>query len=157
MNSNNPLNAIIGIHIGSYMGVSDNGSVIVSKYSNTGWTFTTIHDPLYGDHPVSGNRDFGYVENADGSYTFYTRGVDRLTNWTGSVLQEFNGHPFKSADRLWRSFQLNIVNYVRQHGGTALWETLSTTEEIHRPDWELVADVIDGKEPLSTLSKDCDD
>lgn len=156
-NSNNPLNSVIGIEIASYMGFYDNGSVIVSKHSSTGWTFTTIHDPKYGDHPVSGNRDFGYVQNTDGSYTFYTRGVDRLTNFAGAALQSLKDVPFSNADQLWRSFQVGIVSYVRQNGGTALWETLPTTEEIRRPDWQQIKDVIDGKKPLSTLSSDCED
>ena len=50
-----------------------------------------------------------------------------------------------------------IVSYVRQNGGTALWETLPTTEEIRRSDWQQIKDVIDGKKPLSTLSSDCED
>ncbi len=36
-NSSNPLNAVVAIDIAG----PDNGSVIVSKYSSTGWTFTT--------------------------------------------------------------------------------------------------------------------
>lgn len=65
---------VFGIEIASYMGFYDNGSV--SKYNSTGWTFTTIHDPKYGDHPVSGNRDFGYVQAFGGLLLlqeYYTR------------------------------------------------------------------------------------
>ncbi|RAV27409.1 hypothetical protein [Sinomicrobium soli] len=71
------LRAVIGIDIKG----PDNESVIVSDYNTEKWTFSTIFDPKYGEHPVSGNRDFGYTQNGDGSYTFYTRGVDRLTDW----------------------------------------------------------------------------
>lgn len=94
-NSSNPLGAVIEIDIAEYMGVSDDGSVIVSGYSPDKWTFTTIYDPKYGSHPVSGHRDFGYVENPNGSYTFYTRGVDRLTGFWGTQLQSLTGVPFE--------------------------------------------------------------
>jgi len=42
-NSGNPLNSIVRIDIAG----PDNGSVIVSKYNSTGWTFTTIYEPMY--------------------------------------------------------------------------------------------------------------
>lgn len=161
-NSNNPKNAVVGIDIGSLWGtgiLDDNGSVIVSKYNSSGWTFTTIYEPMYGSHPVSGNRDFGFTKNANGSYTFYTRGVDRLTNADGSALErmtrdgENGGIPFQKADALWASFQKGIADYVNTHGGNAG----AGGKETYRPDWSAVKDVIDGKAPLSSLSTDCKD
>ena len=145
-NSNNPLGAVVAIDIGGL----DNGSVIVSSSSSEKWTFTTIFDPQYGEHPVSGNRDFGYVENNDGSHTFYTRGVDRLTSWDGEFARfMFDDYPFNAADALWTSFQNEVANFVNNHGGNA---TVDPTE-IARPEW---ADIVDGVKPLSTLNKDCD-
>lgn len=154
-NSSNPLNAVIAIDIKG----PDNGSVIVSKYSSTGWTFTTIYDPKYGTHPVSGNRDFGYTQNANGSYTFYTRGVDRLTEFTGTIFHnatEFfhnKSYPFSQADALWESFQQKITNFVNTHQGQAQ----IVPAETERPKWQHIKDVIDGKKPLSSLSTDCKD
>lgn len=46
-----------------------------------------------------------------------------------------------------------ITGYVNQHGGSAT----TGGQEIYRPDWQRVKDVIDGKKPLSTLSTDCQD
>ncbi|WP_294348700.1 acyl carrier protein [uncultured Sphingobacterium sp.] len=152
-NSGNPKNAIVSIDIKG----PDNASVIVSNYSNTGWTFTTIYEPKYGQHPVSGNRDFGYVKNQNGSYTFYTRGVDRLTTVDAVILGKasefFTGkaYPFQQADALWTSFQKITTDFVNKNGGNAG----IAQQEIHRPDWSLVKDVIDGKRPLSSLSTDC--
>lgn len=152
-NSADPKNAVVAIDIKG----PDNGSVIVSQYNSTGWTFTTIYEPMFGQHPVSGNRDFGYVKNSNGSYTFYTRGVDRLTGLDGNTFQkttEFfsgEGYPFKQADALWTSFQNIVANFVNKNGGNAG----VANQEIHRPDWSLVKDVIDGKKPLSSLSTDC--
>lgn len=40
----------------------DNSSVIVSDYQSDKWTFSTIFDPKYGQHPVSGHRDFGPLQ-----------------------------------------------------------------------------------------------
>lgn len=146
-NSPNPLGAILGIDIPG----PDNGSVIVSKSSSTGWTFTTINDPKYHDHPVSGNRDFGFQQNSDGSYTFFTRGVDRITNWDGTLLQEIAQTPFTQADILWSSFQGKIANFVNQNQGNATINIPVT----HRPDWSLVKAVMDGERPLSDLSTNC--
>lgn len=152
-NSSNPLGAVIGIDIKG----PDNGSVVVTKYSSSGWTFSTIYDPTYLSHPVSGHRDFGFTKNTDGSYTFYTRGVDRLTDFTGDsahkISEYFSGKsfPFSQADSLWKSFQKKISEYVNLKGGKAN----TNTPQIERPDWQKVKDVLDGKKPLSTLSNDC--
>lgn len=131
----------------------------MSHFSTNKWTFSTIFDPKYGMHPVSGHRDFGYTQNPNGSYTFYTRGVDRLTSIDVAALQsitEFlfgNGVPFASADALWTSFVDKIREFVNDNGGSASRAFV----EIERPDWQKVRDVLDGKAPLSTLSKDCPD
>lgn len=160
--SPNPNSAVVGIDIPGLWGINDeitddDGAVIVSRFSNTGWTFTTIFDPKYGQHPVSGNRDFGYMQNANGSYTFFTRGVDRLTYFAVSALERLSrneqedGIPFAEADALWESFQDKIANFVNQNGGQAA----VALKEIQRPDWQLIKDVIDGRTPLSSLSSDC--
>lgn len=114
---------------------------------------------MYGLHPVSGNRDFGYEQNPNGSYTFYTRRVDRLTDFMGTKFEEYtrdamgNGFPFRAADALWTSFVDKIREYVNDNGGNASRAFM----EIERPDWQKVRDVLDGKAPLSTLSTDCED
>ena len=81
--SSNPLGAILSIGA-----PGNNGSVIVSDYASDHWTFSTIHDPQYDNHPVSGNREFGFEVTGDG-YLFYTRGVDRVDSrfveWLGSA------------------------------------------------------------------------
>ncbi|MDM1073147.1 hypothetical protein HX001_11695 [Empedobacter brevis] len=134
----------------------DNGSVIVTNYSNREWTFSTIYDPKYGSHPVSGHRDFGFIQNSNNSYTFYTRGVDRLTDKSAETLYDLSQKlnydiPFNIADNLWKSFQTKITDYVNSNGGKAS----VNSPQIKRPDWQLVKDVINGKKPLKSLSNDC--
>lgn len=152
-NSSNPLGTVIAIDIKG----PDNGSVMVTDYASDHWTFSTIYDPKYGQHPVSGNRDFGFTKNSNGSYTFYTRGVDRLSDAGGNALHELSvflnrpSFPLSQADSLWKSFQNKISKYVNSHGGRAN----VSTPQIQRPDWQDVLDVLDGKKPLSTLSNDC--
>ncbi|RIJ33449.1 hypothetical protein [Pontibacter oryzae] len=144
--SSNPTGAVVSIAI-----PGNSGSVITSSYSPNSWTFSTIRDPFNGNHPVSGNREFSYVANADGSYTFYTRGVDRLTDMWGTLAQNTTGIPFNKADALWTSFQTKIESYVNHNSGSArVGETYK-----ERPDWAKVKEVMEGKLPLSTLSKNC--
>lgn len=147
-NSDHPFGSIISIRI--WIGLN-NGSVITTYSDQTKWTFTTIHDPYNGDHPVSGNRDFGFTANPDGSYTFYTKGVDRLTDLMGATLQETSGVPFNHADALWNSFQDKIEAFVNTNKGVALKQNYTPM----RPKWQEVKDVLDGKKPVSTLQKDC--
>ncbi|WP_104381249.1 hypothetical protein [Sphingobacterium sp. HMA12] len=100
------------------------------------------------------------MKNSNGSYTFFTRGVDRLTNIDGNNLQsvaDFFGKPgagpFGQADALWNSYQKMVSDFINKNGGKAA----PGKQEIHRPDWNTVKDVIDGKKPLSALSTDCKD
>ncbi len=53
--SSNPLETVIGIDI-----PFDDGAVICSEYSYDLWRFSTLEAPWFGNHPVSGNREFGY-------------------------------------------------------------------------------------------------
>lgn len=139
-NSHDPIGAIIHIEI-----PFDEGSVIVSDHSSTSWTFSTISAPFDGNHPVSGNREFGFTQNSNGSYTFYTKGVDRITDSINSILAKkptFNG-----ADNLWKSFQQGIKDYVNIHGGSAS----VNNPEILRPDWNQVQKVFNGTAGVNTL------
>lgn len=77
--------------------------------------------------------------------------MDRLTSWVHQAIQTLSQIPFNQADGLWTSFQNMINTFVNQNGGNAS----VGAPDIHRPDWQTVKDVIEGRAPLSTLSKDC--
>ena len=137
--SSNPLGAVLSIDI---LLPADDGSVVVSKFNSTGWTFSTLSDPWNFDHPVSGNRSFGFTQNNDGSYTFYTRGVDRITQgFDNFIAQNFLDDPFEDPDALWSSFQQKLSNYVNQNGGSAT----ANEPKTYRPDWDQVFNVLTGK------------
>ncbi len=138
-NSVNPVGTIIYIDI-----LGDDGSVVVTKYNSNSWVFTTIEAPYTWDHPVSGNREFGFTSNSDGSYTFYTKGVDRFTQWLGGEFAAqftFEGEQFTAADALWESFQSGIESYVNSNGGSA---TIQEPEFL-RPSWAKMRQFLEGE------------
>jgi hypothetical protein len=94
----------------------DDGSVVVADAGPSYWTFSTIWTPDDFAHLVSGNRQFGFVSNVDGSYTFFTRGADRCTSRVDNFLQDT---VFSAGHALWVSFQQRIEAYVVDHGGSA--------------------------------------
>lgn len=145
--SNSPRGAILALDLDG----PENGSVITSNTRTDNWTFTTIYEPKYGEHPVSGNREFGFVTHPDNTFTFYTRGVDRLTNWDATFFQNTMNIPFAAADNLWKGFQGKLESFIRLHGG----ESIIREPEIVRPKWSILQQVLAGKLPLSTLSKKC--
>jgi hypothetical protein len=103
----------------------DDGSVMTTDFNEgENWTFSTLNAPgwLEGDsydgfHPVSGNRQFGLTQNSDGSYTFYTSGVDRLTGWW-HVLGPGYAIAFDEAEQLWKCFLDQIKIFVEGLGGS---------------------------------------
>lgn len=97
---------------------------------------------------MSGNRAFGIKQNTDGSFTIYTRGVDRVTLRieeliAGGILSYIgnNGfNPFSKADELWNAFQDNLVDFIQNNGGSAT----RIQVEPKRVDWEVVHDELMG-------------
>ncbi|MBP7272767.1 MAG: hypothetical protein KA974_02945 [Saprospiraceae bacterium] len=125
----------------------DDGNVICTQHdiANKYWTFSTFNAPgwLEGDswdgfHPVSGNRRFGLIQNPDGSYTFYTSGVDRLTGWWHRIIPG-EGFAFDKADELWKCFLDNIKTFVINNGGTVSTDYDCTTV---RPKWQELRNAI---------------
>jgi hypothetical protein len=140
-NSSNPLGSIL------HLNMVDDGSVIVSDYASNYWTVSTIRTPLDGAHPVSGNRKWGYNLNADGSYTYYVTGVDRLTTGRHEIAQYIFGIPFSGADELWESFQSKVSSFVNTHSGSA--SIGGSIKE--RPNYAALRDYFDGKITLAQL------
>lgn len=96
----------------------DNAAVVVSKTSAFSWVFSPIDDGLFGNfgtHPVAGNREFG-LRQVDGHMEFYTRAFDRVYPIQVSLKEEA---AFEGADKLWKSLQNKLEEYVKANGGVA--------------------------------------
>jgi len=108
------------------------------------------------NHPVSGTRTFGYKQNGDGSYTFFTRGVDRIAESTDEFIGNYTPAPstFEGADALWNSFKENVYQYVQKNSGDAK-QPSEGDNSIYRPDWVEVGDIIMGNVNSSISDLEC--
>ncbi|MFN3750456.1 MAG: S8 family serine peptidase [Thiobacillus sp.] len=109
-----PLTSILHIDMKVWGGFNiDDGSVLCSEAAADHWIFSTLWTPADAGHPVSGNREFGFVRTV-GGIVFYTRGADRLT----SLMDRLAGDAaFNAAHALWSSFQSRLFAHVVAHGG----------------------------------------
>lgn len=138
---NNPLTTVMEISM------IDDGNVICTDYNpGENWTFSTLNAPgwLEGDswdgfHPVSGNRQFGIIDNGDGTYTFYSSGVDRLTGFWHSGFGFAPDLPFDQAEKLWKCFLDQISSLVEGLGGEVSNDYDFTNV---RPDIDSLQDLI---------------
>lgn len=101
--SGNPLNAVMSFNLdtlwpgtwksrlvdnraGRYL-VGKAGDLQVTCATKTDFVFSTVESENGGPHPVSGNRGFGLADNGDGTWTFYSKAVDRVTtSWNLKIL-----------------------------------------------------------------------
>lgn len=148
-NSNEYLTSIMRFDIDVNEWITQDGSVICVEQHPERWKFATMRTPQDFDHPVSGVREFGYYEDVNGNYVYYTRGVDRVQNniqeWIGNVdgLQQ----QFEEADVLWNKFQDNMVNFVNDFGGNAV----ENNDFRSIPDWNQLKDVLFHNAPIYSL------
>ena len=104
-----------------------------------------MYAPYAGNHPVSGTRQFGYEQNANGSFNFFVRGVDRINS---SIVGALGASVvFGGADDLWQSFQNKMKTFVNSNGGSSS----ILTPIKNRPDWDKVQQVLNGELPISEL------
>lgn len=83
---------------------------------------------------MAGHRQFGLTDNKDGTFTFYTRAIDRMWtpqdafyNYTGLNPISFLSRPTKNvnkffnvdAARTWGGLMDNVTKFIRSLGGTA--------------------------------------
>jgi len=139
--SADPKTTYITIHLARLMSSItsfsfDDGSVICSDYSSGDdegyWIFSVIHSLRDHDHPVSGNRRFGFYKQDDKT-VFYTKGVDRVTTLIDRMASAM-GQVFENADLTWISMQDKLVDYVNNNGGAATKRPRTS----NRCDWDTV-------------------
>lgn len=112
-----PVGAIMQFNIPKW-GVEEQAAVVVSKSTSSSWIFTpvTIGFAFPGEHPVSGNREFGLLSKQGLATRIYTRGADRAID----MLLPPEDEVYEGADSLWKSFQQLVAQYVNDNGGKAL-------------------------------------
>lgn len=89
----------------------DAGSVIVVSDKPNQFVVQTITTPQTGTHPVSGEREFGFTKNPDGSVTFYTNGADRPHN------EFLRGIGTLAQDATWDAMMYGIADRITFDGG----------------------------------------
>ncbi|MBI3928499.1 MAG: hypothetical protein HY319_23355 [Armatimonadetes bacterium] len=97
----------------------DNGTVILRDRRPDRFTLSTVTDNNFtgeGEHPIYGNREFGYRTNEDGSVTFYTRAADRRTDGYGNIPGVNTGVEY-GQDRTWRNFVQGVGDEINREGG----------------------------------------
>jgi hypothetical protein len=140
--SDNPLTALMHFHLQVRlqhvdMGGEDRASVVCGEFASDHWIFSTLKTPEDGNHPVSGNRQFGvaalaagkslgplydktgmFFDNKDKDALFiFTRGADRVTNVAHQIGSET---VFAGGHACWLSFQQKIMSWINAHGGAAV-------------------------------------
>ncbi|SUX48880.1 hypothetical protein [Chryseobacterium indoltheticum] len=142
-NSSNPMGALITIKI-----PADNGTVVCSGFGAQAWIFTTVKSPWDGEHPVSGNRLFGYYVDSSGDMIIYTRGVDRFTTKThGGFQYALENLGYTSAQAMWETMQQKVSAFVNgKNGGASIIPGIDYT-----PNYIFVKDYLKGKKPLTAL------
>ncbi|WP_037317374.1 hypothetical protein [Ruegeria halocynthiae] len=136
------LGTIMVFQISTLGGVgNDEAAVVVSRTSDFSWVFSPVTDEAlvlgFGDHPVAGNREFGLRE-VGGHMEFYTRAFDRVYPSLVSAAEET---AFEGADKLWKSLQTNLENFVNSNGGSATKQTPNVpggTVPANKPQYAVV-------------------
>ena len=126
-----PRGSIMVFNIGVLGPIHEEAAVVTSVSESVRFVFTpvTIGTSSPGEHPVSGNREFGFRAAAGLQGQIYTRAADRALD--DSVLAPSEKTVFDGADALWKSFQARVSAYLNQQGGDAA----GSAPTIRRPDW----------------------
>jgi hypothetical protein len=140
-NSTTPLGSLLHLDISG-----DNGSVIVTDYNENHWTVSTIRTPYDAQHPVSGNRTWGYSQDENG-FHFFVTGADRLTTPIHDIANIIFNIPFSKADELWIGFQNNLTAFINANQGLAAVGSKIT----ERPNYNAIKNYFDGKITIEQL------
>lgn len=127
-NSSNPTGAVM-----TFYNQMDNAGVVTSKAGSDYWVFTPVWTSSNMRHPLAGHREFGLTDNGNSTFTFYTRGVDRMWTPQDALYNWFVGGSgfFDQANKLWNAVMDNAVKYINDNGGSAS----KTTSFSRRIDW----------------------
>jgi hypothetical protein len=153
--SDDPYTAISNITLldGGVGNIAD-GDVMCTQYSECCWVFSTIRGLAYasGDHPVSGNRKFGYnVDEVSGEFEFSIQGADRVTRFWhtfGSTVLE--NVVYDQGRNFWNDFMQEINNFVVSPASGGSVSEISDPIT-HRPNWNAIKDKLISDQPLTIV------
>jgi len=119
-NSSDPTGSIVVFDAKSGL---DESPVFTSKSEANYWVFTPLMTTWEFKHPLAGHRQFGLTKNENGTYTFYTRGVDRMFGFEDAAANYFfnSSHDwfFKQGDELWNYVMDKVVEDINKEEGEA--------------------------------------
>jgi hypothetical protein len=149
--SDDPYTAIANITLldAVVMNLAD-GDVMCTQYSECCWIFSTLRGLAFesGDHPVSGNRKFGYnFDEESGEFEFYIQGADRVTRpWHNLVF--FDNTVFDQGADFWNDFMKKLkVETLRLQGNVSeIPEPVSV-----RPVWNEIKAKLLSNHPLTII------
>lgn len=101
--------------------VNKAGDLQVTCASKLDFVFSTVESENGGPHPVSGNRGFGLKDNGDGTWTFYSKAVDRRTTgeWNPKIILGTFFDTFCRGHDFWKSyFYPEMYKYLESKGMT---------------------------------------
>jgi hypothetical protein len=100
-----PFGAVLKFNLSKLAGIPlEQGAVVVSCNDSASFIFSTVSVPGTfnpGDHPVSGNRGFGFYQNTADSITFFTKGADRLKKDNAKFSVLGSQRIFKLGSNVW--------------------------------------------------------
>lgn len=139
-NSPDPTSAFLHLSIPD----AHDGTVIVSDYYSTTdsvqLVVKTVSSYLDNVHPVSGTRAWGiFPDRENGGYVFYTTAADRIQGVFETVANTWMERTglwdsgFDQADKLWRSLQDKMIDFINNNDGQATY--YSDRSYIKRPNW----------------------
>jgi len=110
----------------------DNGDIILTRAGDNWFRVATIDTGYagtyaHGTHPVSGSREFGYVDDSPSGITFYTRAVDSPAN-TGSQT---------IGTRVQRQGWVGMMQGIGERFGMSTTDANLAVEDFQRELWEI--------------------
>lgn len=157
--SNNPISSILLIEADASGFLptiaTDDGAIMVTGYTNNDWTISTISTLENGSQPFSGNRQWGWIINQNGSLELFTRAVDvanisALLN-VGANTECQQETYYDIAEATWQNLQQEIADWINSNGGQA---TVNTPETV-RVKKETIKEVLTGNESIDQILSNC--
>jgi hypothetical protein len=158
--SSDPITSLFSINIPVAGGIAgDDGTVICSDFNECcHWVFSTIKAPQWGgggandgSHPVSGNRQFGYTINLDGSYSLFTKGADRANrnNLLKFLFIDETDQIYTGGHTCWSSLISGLDTFLAANGTVVLETDLNTRGS--KPTWSTIKNILQSSLPITEI------